>query len=386
MKKYYFFWLPVVVFNLFISCASQQVHNNALTREYRQESSPRLFNFIPLSSKTRVVENTDKIIKKDTNDSVLPFADISSIPPNIQKKLVETVGVDLSKVVTSGATIPAYIDGTIVKLDREGNGPWGRYIIIEGKHEYFLGSDKTDVSYHLLISRLGSIKSSLAEGQSILANTEVGTAVISSNYSESTNYLVYTPYKNDVFLNVSTPVYPADYQGNRWFPIITFNDNVRIKFAYPERSPHEVAYFFCHWHDETGAERRDIPPEGTPPSILITNEGLKFSLILENSPYVLNPEQQKLVEQRLMHVLYNRCVAVSAWKDETYTYYLFWGPYMANYIKEEFKPEIPVIISAHILTTDIETQSLVMYVGDFSYYSDLFRLNYMNQRVIKLDE
>lgn len=119
---------------------------------------------------------------------------------------------------------------------------------------------------------------------------------------------------------------------------------------------------------------------------MITNEGLKFSIILENSPYVLNPEQQKLVEQQLIHVLYNKCVAVSAWKDETYTYYLFWGPYMANYIKEEFKPEIPVIISAHILTTDIKTQSLVMYVGDFSYYSDLFRLNYMNQRVIKLEE
>lgn len=199
MNKYYFFLLPVVVFNLFISCASQQVNNNALAKEYTQESSPRFFNFIPLSTKTRVVENTDKIIKKDTVDTVLPFADISSIPPNIQKKLVETVGVDLSKVVPSGATIPAYIDGTIVKLDREGNGPWGRYIILEGKHEYFLGSDKTDVSYHLLISRLGSIKTSLAEGQTILSNTEVGTAVISSNYSESTNYIVYTPYKNDVF-------------------------------------------------------------------------------------------------------------------------------------------------------------------------------------------
>jgi len=63
MKKYSFFMLPVVAFNLFVSCASQQVHNNVLTKEYTQESSPRFFNFIPLSSKTRVIENTDKIIK-----------------------------------------------------------------------------------------------------------------------------------------------------------------------------------------------------------------------------------------------------------------------------------------------------------------------------------
>lgn len=353
------------------------------------EKRPPLFGFLPIDAKTAVVPTKEKLIA--TAQQIGPFADIKQIPQEKIDKLINTIGIDTKKSFKPGETLYSFANGQVIDVDTEGLTAWGKYILIEGTYKYFLSDGEKEVPYRLLFCYLATIADGIKPMATIKENTVLGTIQIQSNSLKSTNFLLFTPDTNDIFFNYSTPSYPVDYINNRWFPVYTLlNRNAQNLFEYPEWSPHEAAYTFCHWHDpETTEERRDPPPPDYP-WVTIIQSGCRFSLILEKKPYILTSQEQKTLENRLgfyrKAIGFGDLISVTAWKDNDYTYYLFWGPNMNKYIQEEWDPKTPVLISAGIITADVATNSIVFYVGEFSYQPLSQKLEQVKKTVIKLED
>lgn len=104
----------------------------------------------------------------------------------------------------------------------------------------------------------------------------------------------------------------------------------------------------------------------------------------------MSSNEQIRVEEKIGYIRnwtgFGSITAVTTWSDKTYTYYLFWGPTINKFIQEEFDPKTPMLVSVIIITADVVTNSLVLYVGDFSYKPISERLAYVASTVIDLDK
>ncbi|MCX7948866.1 MAG: hypothetical protein N2509_01995 [Treponemataceae bacterium] len=384
MKKIVRFAVVPIILFVALSCASTP----KTTVSPIPEKRPALFSFLPIDAKTIVVPTKEKLTAMAPQGN--PFADIKQIPQDKIEKLITANGIDPKKTFKQGETLYSFIDGEVIDADHTGSSGWGKYILIEGSYTYFLSNGEKEVVYRVLICYLDTIAPEIQPMATVETNMALGTVQVATPL-KSTNILVFTPDVNDIFLNFSTPSYPIDYMNNRWFHVYTIlNGNAQNLLAYPEWSPHDAAYTFCHWHDpETGEERRDPPPPNYVGGTIIQS-GCRFSLLLEKKPHLLTPEEKGKIESTIgafRNILgFGDFVSVSSWKDNDYTYYLFWGPSMNKYIQEEWDPKNPVLISAMIITADVATNSIVFYVGDFSYKGISPKLEQVKSTVIKLDD
>lgn len=379
MKSLFRFAVISAILSLMFSCVST---SNVVKRV-------PLFSFLSIDSKTKVVPTKEKLIAG--TQQVGAFADIKQTPQEKIEKIIKTIGIDTKKVFKNGETLRSFTEGKVIDVDTEGSTAWGKYILIEGTHNYFLSDGEKKVPYRLLICYLADIAAGIKPTTTVYMDMALGTVQIQNNSFKSTNILLFTPDTNDVFFNFSTPNYPVDYKYNRWFSVYALlNINTRVFFAFPEENPHEAAYEFCHWHDpETGEERRDPPPPNYS-SITYIQSGIRFSLLIEKKPYILTSQEQNTLENQLgfyrSEVNFGELVSVTTWKDNDYTYYLFWGPKMNQYIQEEWDPKTPVLISAAIITADVATNSIVFYVAEFFYKALSEKLDMVEKTVIKLED
>ncbi|MEJ5189271.1 hypothetical protein [Treponema sp. J25] len=376
--------VPIILFVAF-SCASTP----KTTVSPIPEKRPALFSFLPIDTKTIVVPTKEKLTAMAPQGN--PFADIKKIPQDKIEKLITANGIDPKKTFKQGESLSSFVNGKVIDVDPTGSSGWGKYILIEGSYTYFLSNGKKEVVYRVLICYLAAVAPDIQPMATVKTNMALGTVQVDTPL-KSTNILVFTPDVNDIFLNFSTPSYPVDYMNNRWFHVYTIlNENTQRIFWYPEWSPHEAAYTFCHWHDpETGEERRDPPPQNYNLGGTIIQSGCRFSLLLEKKPHLLTPEEKGKIESTIgafRNILgFGDFVSVTSWQDTDYTYYLFWGPSMNKYIQEEWDPKNPVLISAMIITADVATNSIVFYVGDFSYKGISPKLEQVKSTVIKLED
>ncbi|HPD80952.1 MAG TPA: hypothetical protein PK025_07880 [Spirochaetales bacterium] len=384
MKKLFYCIVIFIIVSASFSCVTT---SNAATSQ-SSKNRPSLFSFLPIEVKTAVVPSKEKLITSTPQSTA--FTDIKQIPQEKIVKLINTVGINTQKTFKPGETLYSFINGQVIEVDTTGSTAWGKYILIEGSYKYFLSDGEKNTKYRILICYLADIAPDIKPMITIKPNMILGTINIDSA-GKSTNILLFTPDTQDVFLNFSTPTYPVDFRNNRWFHISTLlNQNSEYFFKYPEWSPYEAAYTFCHWHDpETGEERRDPPPPNFS-EVTFIQSGCRFSLQLEKRPYLLTAEEQQHIENKLnifrSVVAFGDFVSVTTWKDKDYTYYLFWGPRMNGYIQEEWEPQKLVTISAAIITADVVTNSLVLYVSEFSYKPISQKLDLVKNTVLKFED